>query len=170
MPTYVSANQKEFEVPAEGLYLAVCCDVVEHGIVETSWGPRDEIELRWQLEAHNSKGVPFEVRQRYRRSLNEKAKLRQHLELWRGRKFTSAELQKFDLDVLLGKPCQIQVVHNLDDQGRTWANVQAVIAAPKNVTALAVSKDYVRVKDRPTEQGVAPSAATPPDEDDDIPF
>lgn len=173
MATYVSENRKEFEIPGEGLYVAVCIDVVERGLVETAWGVRDEVELRWELEETDSRGKPFQVRQRYRRSLNEKAKLRQHLELWRGTKFSPKDLQKFDLDTLIGVNCQIQIVHNLDADGRTWANVQAIIKAPKNVTLLKPSPDYVREKLRPKPQDPGPAhvePAKPAETDDDIPF
>jgi hypothetical protein len=171
MPTYVSANRKEFRVPDEGLYRAVCKDVVELGEQETPWGKKEFIELRWDLEEVNPETAkPFEVRARYNRSLNEKSNLYKTLVLWRGRKFTAEELKKFDLDTLIGVNCQLQIVHNLDAEGRTWANVQAVIKAPKGVPGLAVSKDYVKVRDRAVEHGVTPANGFASDDDDGVPF
>jgi len=38
MATYVSGTRKEFRTPDEGLYRAVCLDVVELGQLETAWG------------------------------------------------------------------------------------------------------------------------------------
>lgn len=169
MPTYVSANRKEFRVPDEGLYRAVCKDVVELGEQETPWGKKEFIELRWDLEEDNpDTGKPFEVRARYNRSLNEKSNLYKTLVLWRGRKFTADELKKFDLDTLIGVNCQLQIVHNLDAEGRTWANVQAVIKATKGLPPLTISKDYVRIRDREDTHGITPPGFA--SDDDDTPF
>ena len=54
-------------------------------------------------------GEPYRMSQFYNASLHEKAKLRKHLESWRGREFTPAELGGFDLKNLL----DIQVNLNL---------------------------------------------------------
>lgn len=180
MATYVSANRKEYRVPDEGLYRAVCIDVVELGMQETPWGSKEMVALHWALEEKNpDTGKPFEVRARYNRSLNEKSNLYKTLTLWRGRKFTPQELQRFDLDTLIGVNCQVQIVHNLDTEGRTWANVQAVIKAPKGVPPLTAPSDYVRVRDREEARAVHPRGFSDASDaigqdadesDDDIPF
>lgn len=175
MSVWVSDSSKEFETAPEGLFAAVCVDVVDLGTQQTPWGEKHQVEVRWALSEVDSKGRAFIVRRRYTASLNEKAALRQHLELWRGKKFTAAELKRFDLEVLVGKQCQAQVVHNIKDDGRTWANVQAVIAAPKGVPGLPVPDWYVREKDRkhaaepdPFERENYTDAGE--EEDDDLPF
>jgi hypothetical protein len=106
------------------------------------------------------------VTNRYTLSLNEKATLRKHLEAWRGKLFTPAELEGFDLENLLGANCQLQVIHNLSDQGRTFANIQAIVPLGKGMTKLR-PVDYVRMKDRTaTEPGH--TSAEPSEEE--VPF
>ncbi|MHA1379626.1 MAG: hypothetical protein ACTSRG_14730 [Candidatus Helarchaeota archaeon] len=47
-------------------------------------------------------------------SLHAKATMRKFLESWRGKKFTKEELEGFDLQKILGKPCQLQIIHSDD--------------------------------------------------------
>ena len=61
-----------------------------------------------------------------------KASLRKDLESWRGQPFTKEELKGFDLKNILGASCQLQVVHNVSD-GKTYANIAAVMGLPKGV-------------------------------------
>lgn len=178
MSFIIKEPERKYTPAPEGLHQAVCCDVVDLGIVTTPWGDKHQVELRWEIEAINpDTGGPHLVRQRYTANLGEKAKLRQVLETWRGRKFTPVELQGFDLEKLLGVNCQLQVVHNLSDDGRTWANVQAVIAHNPKLPKIVVSADYVRQQNRPKDQQVGhgsnnhPTKAKAQEEEfDDIPF
>lgn len=56
-------------------------------------------------------GQPYVVSGFYTNSLNEKSRLRPMLESWRGRPFTEEELDGFDLQNVLGKPCLLSVIH-----------------------------------------------------------
>ena len=149
MPIYSRDNRKQFDPAPEGLHQAVCCDVVDLGEVETRFGRKLQVEFRWFLECNNEKtGKPFMSVKRYTNSLNEKATLRHHLEAWRGKKFTQNELEQFDLETCLGVNCQIQIVHNITDDGTAYANVQTIVPAPRGAIKLIVPGDYVRAKDR----------------------
>jgi hypothetical protein len=70
----------------------------------------------------------------YTASLSEKAILRQHLEAWRGKPFTPEELEGFELDVLLGKPVMISVLHR-ESNGKTYANISSLSRLPKGMEA-----------------------------------
>ena len=160
-------NRKEFTPAPEGLHQAVCVDVTDLGLQPTPWGEKQKVDLRWQLEAMDEEtGRPFLVQSRYTNSLNEKATLRIHLEAWRGRKFTAEELEGFDLEKLLGVNCQIQVIHNITDQGRIFANVQAIVPLGKGMTKLR-PRDYVRVVDRQAAKNGGP---TPQEAENETPF
>lgn len=177
MPILSKDNQKEWEPAPEGLHQAVCVDVVDRGMQETSFGLKHQVQIRWMLGEMvptfdapqvlcGQDGKPFLVMQTYTNSLNEKAKLRQHLDAWRGRKFSPEELRDgFDLERLIGVNCQLQVVHNLSDNGRTYSNVQAIVPLGKGMAQLAGDKEYVRDQDkegrRPTDGG---------ESDDSTPF
>jgi hypothetical protein len=122
------------------------------GVVTGAFGDKHKIRIVWQIEEENDKQRRYTARKQYNLSLHEKATLRKDLEAWRGVKFTEEQLQGFDLEKLIGANCQIQVVHDLGDDGTTYSNVQAVVPAPKNVAKLA-PLDYTREIDRPKEHG-----------------
>lgn len=169
MAIMAKKKKGEYSTPPEGLYSAVCVDVVDLGLVKTQWGENYKVQIRWQLEEQDPESDPqrpYMVLATYTNSLHEKSRLRPMLEAWRGRKFSAEELDGFDLEKLLGVNCQVQVIHNITDKG-TYANVQAVVPAPRNAMKLRASEDYIRVCDR-TENGNGHSNTEITDED--IPF
>ena len=166
MSIIAKKEKKSYSAAPEGLHAAVCCDVVDLGDVETAFGPKHKVEFRWMLEEIDPKSnLPYMVTARYNLSLHEKSRLRPMLEGWRGRKFTEEELEGFDLESVVGANCQIQVIHNLGDEGQLYANVQVVIPPAKGAPKLTINRDYVRValreKNRAAEEQV---------EDEDVPF
>jgi hypothetical protein len=142
-----------------GVHQAVCVDVQNLGLVAGAWGQKHKVRLVWQLPImDDAAGRRFEVARLYTLSLHEKAALRQDLERWRGKKFTDQELHAgFDLEKLIGVNCQIQVTHDLGDDGKTWANVSTVLPAPPRVPKLAPT-EFVRLKDRASQTGGAHAA------------
>lgn len=126
-----------FELPPEGTHIAVCYLVVDLGLQPNSFDankPKHKVLIGWETPEEKMKdGRPFAISSIYTISLNEKAVLRQHLESWRGRKFTEQELAGFNLRNVLGAACQISVVHNTAPNGKTYANVAAVMALPKGM-------------------------------------
>lgn len=177
MPIYASAGSGTKFAPAPaGSHAAVCCDVVDLGIVETTYQGQTKrkhmVRLSWQIDEPRDDGKPFMVSKRYTLSLREKAGLRKDLESWRGRPFTEAELAKFDVEILLGVGCFLNVVHRTVGTD-TYANVAAIMKLPKGMTAPTV-RDYVRVCDRepqaePTAEDYH-AAVTEAITDSDIPF
>jgi hypothetical protein len=172
MPIVAKEPESKFTPAPEGLHQAVCCDV---------WNPWTEVNkfhggltektrIVWQIDQVNEEtGKPFEVSQVYTLSLHEKANLCKHLVAWRGKPFTEEERMGFDLEKLIGVNCQLQVVHNLAANGKTYANVQAIVPINKNMTKLRVSDGFVRHKDRkPNAPGAPPSS--PDDDSDSVPF
>lgn len=171
----VASKGVSFTPCPAGSHVAVCCDVVDLGIVVSKYKDKEKkqhkVTIVWQVAEDQDNGQPFTVRKRYTNSLHEKATMRKDLESWRGRAFTDSELEGFDLDNLLSVPAMISVVHNAV-QGSVYANVAAIMKLPKGVPAITVSPSYVRVQDRPKEG--EPGGAPPEDEwtatDDDVPF
>ena len=168
MAIYARKSNTTYANPPEGLHPAVCIDVLDLGEQQTAWGLKPKIELRWQIDEINPETQkPFQVRARFTNSLHEKAILRQTLETWRNRKFTAEELKGFDLETLIGVGCQVQIVHAPGDEGRVWANVQAVVPFPKGMVKLK-ARDYVREQDRVAES--TNGHAKEEDDDDRAPF
>ena len=151
MPIYARKKDSDYTAAPEGLWPAVCVDVVDLGIVTTQYGAQLKIQIRWQLEERDEKtGRRFLIVQSYTPSLHEKSKLRPLLEAWRGKKFNAEELKQFDIEKLLGANCQLQIIHNIKDEGRVFANVQAVVPMAKGAVKLR-PEEYIRVVDRPKE-------------------
>lgn len=180
MPIY--ARKKTFKPAPEGLWDGVCIDVVDKGIVNTQYGPTHKIQYRWVINAEPKRtdGKPHMISMSYPNSLHEKSNQRKMLELWRGKKFSKDELDKFDLESVLGAPCQIQVAHGQGDDGEPYAFPQIVMKARPGAQRVVAPADYVREQERPGyKPPVLPEEeeeATPePDynqeiSDEDIPF
>lgn len=149
MSIYVSdSGGGNFTPHPTGLHQMVCCDVIDNGVCPTAYGPKRKVTIRWESQELSEKGHRMTVQQRYTASLNEKARLRQDLEAWRGRAFTADELRKFDLENLIGANAMVNVVHRQDNQGKTWGNVASLAPLMKGLPKLAVSAEYIRQKDR----------------------
>lgn len=173
MPVYVSKPKGDFEPCPPGLHQGVCVDVVDLGLVDSTFNAKTKkqhmVRIVWQIGEDRADGKPFMISRRYKASLHEKASLRKDLESWRGRPFADAELDRFDLEALLGANCQLNVIHEKGQDGNSYDRVQSIVPLGKGMGKLA-PRDYVRVKDR--DDYVPPP--NEPDEhevtDDDIPF
>lgn len=149
MSIIAKQNKSEFTPAPEGLWQAVCCDVVDLGVQSSQWGESHQIQIRWQIEGEDPKTKkPYMVMRKFRLSLHEKSSLRPMLESWRGKKFTATELEGFDLEKLIGANCQVQVIHNIKGEGEVFANVQAVVPPQRGVAKLAIRGEYIRVSER----------------------
>lgn len=155
----------------EGVHDAVCCDVADLGIVETTWQgetkSQHKVRIVWQLGTKMEDGRPYSIGRRYGLTLHEKSSLFKDLKTW----FGKPPPDNFDLEKLIGQNCQIVVVHNEREPGQVYANVQSVLKAGK--TKLKVDPDFVRFKDREPKPAVAVAAVrnTTTDADgNDIPF
>jgi len=166
VPIIAKGSSKQFEPCPEGVHQAVCCDVIDLGEIETMYGPKWKIDIRWQVSETMADGQPYLVNKRYTKSLNEKATLRHDLEAWRGRAFTEAELAGFDIEVLIGVNCLLNVQHKQGSKGGTFANVVSIMPITKGMTKLKVADDYIRHQDRNT----TPEPEQTRDDDDAIPF
>lgn len=174
MPIIAQKKKGNYSAAPEGLWPAVCVDVVDLGLQKTQWGSNYKVDIRWILDEQDpgidpKSNKPYIVSNRYTLSLHEKSRLRPMLEAWRGRKFTQEELDGFDLEKLIGANCQLQVVHNVAAEGEVYANVQAVVPMARNAVKLRVPSDYVRVADRDKRHDLEQDShqeAT----DEDIPF
>jgi len=168
----VVSGGKSFDPPPEGAFAAVCVDVRDLGTVKSElWGDKQMVLITWELAEKMDDGRPFIATKRYNKSLHEKASLYKHLVSWRGKPFTAEELRGFDLEKLLGAPCQV-VIQHAEKEGVVYGNVQLVMRAQKG-QALKPSGSFVRWQDRPENKQSAPAghpdyADSEPEEE--IPF
>ena len=156
MPIVASRGGTYTPAP-EGSHDAVFCDVEDLGVVETLYGKKHQIRIVWQIAEKMEDGRPFTIGRRYGLSLNEKAALYKDLKSYAKK----APPQTLDLETLIGKPCQI-LITQVEREGSTYANVQAVL--PAGVNKLKVDKDFVRKCHRntnPTNQTDADGEVVP---------
>jgi hypothetical protein len=169
MPIIAKKEKSNFQPCPEGLFPAICCDVVDKGMQETQWGSKHKIQLRWLVAAKPQRDdkKPHMISKSYTLSLHEKANLRLMLEVWRGRKFTEQETEGFDIEQLIGAPCQIQVAQEASRQsGDVYAFPQVVLKAVKGAPLVPIG-DYVRECNRPGYKSPEmPEAETQVDDDD----
>jgi len=168
----IKGGDGDFTPAPPGLYQAVCVDVVDLGVQEGPFGPKRKLKIIWQLKTRNEKNERFQVRASYTQSTHEKSRLRHDLESWRGRPFTREELRQLDAEKLIGANCQIQVAHRVSQQGRTYANAQAIVPLAKGMEKLK-PEDYEREPWPDQEDIIEGAPADEPavyPEDSDCPF
>jgi hypothetical protein len=168
-----------FAPAPDGGHSAACVDVVDLGIVRSTWEGEErsthKCRIVFCIAETMEDGRQFTVGRQFTASLHEKAGLRKFLESWRGRPFTKEELTGFDTEQLIGAPAVIQVVHT-PRAGKVYANIDSVMKLMKGVARVAPDGKYVRVKDRAPQNGTGhdgppDDGAPPPDEpEDDLPF
>lgn len=150
-------DQKDFELPEDGQYLAVIADVIDLGEVQTGFGVKPKVQIKWLLDAFNSEGFQFQVSAFYTASLHEKANLRKALKSILGADVSG----QFDLEELLGVNNQLVIQQNTPAGGeKTYANIVAILKAPKG-KRLAIPDDFQRKSEKDAKNKAGKKAAAP---------
>jgi hypothetical protein len=175
--TLIVKATKTYTPAPEGLHQAICCDVVDLGMVTGQYGTKPKVRIIWEIKELMADNRRFTVSQTYTATLHEKSKLHKLLKSWYGRPLTKHETDNgIDLEKLIDLPCQLLVTHQTNAEGKTFAAIEAIMRAEKE-TALWPSGCYVRIKDRDKSNSNGQSAAAPvdtpttsrePGEDDDL--
>ena len=128
-----------FEPIPEGVHIARCTGLIDLGMQYSEKFDKTihKAIIMWELVDEKYTGEDGVEKCRtmskeYSLSLHEKSSLTKVLEAWRGAKFTEEELKGFDLNKILGKPCQIQVIHTAKGD-KTYSNIAAIMALPKGM-------------------------------------
>lgn len=130
-----------FSILAEGTYTATCYMLVDLGLQhnERYGNSSRKVLIGWEIADEyvevDGKKEPRIFSTRYTASLNEKAILRRDLAAWRGRDFTEAELEEFNLCNILDAPCLINIIHKEGGNGKTYANLASIMKLPKGMPA-----------------------------------
>ncbi|MBF9140813.1 phage replication initiation protein, NGO0469 family [Hymenobacter properus] len=140
-----SASSSTTSAPAPaGNHAARCVGMIQIGTVSEMFEGKPKLqhkvrltfelphELKEYKEGEGEK--PALVSKNYTLSMHEKATLRNHLESWRGKPFTDAEAAGFDILVLLGKPCMLNVVHKTSKAGKEYAEIKAIASLGKGMS------------------------------------
>lgn len=135
----------DFTPAPQGTHVAICVQAIDLGTQFSKFYQKaaKKVLLGWELSNEpGTDGKPLLVWKRYTASLSKNSTLRAHLEAWRGRKFTQAELEGFELKNVLGAPCMVTIAHE-DRDGQTYGQVTAVTALPKGTTKPTVIANLV---------------------------
>jgi 3-polyprenyl-4-hydroxybenzoate decarboxylase len=120
----------------------VCQRVFDLGTQKTEFQGETKLQRKlmigWEIPAHRvvigDTDAPVLHLAKYTWSFHEKANLRKDLESWRGRKFKDEDFagppSGFHITKLLGVPCYGQIVHEVTPNGKTYANLTAIMAFP----------------------------------------
>jgi len=158
----IAKDSGNFTPAPEGLWPAVCVDVVDMGIVKQEWQGKvrqaHKCRLVWEISELMEDGRRFIVGKRYTVSLHLKSTLHKDLKSWRGKAFSKEELAGFDVEKVLGVPCRLMIMHE-EKEGKIYANITAITKADR-ATAIAPAGTYVRVKDREQVQQQVPGTGT----------
>lgn len=88
-----------------------------------------ELPLADPVEIDGQKN-PRTLSTTYNATMAPKGMLRPMIEGWRGKALTDEEANSYDITKVLGKPAQLNVVHDTRN-GKTYANIKNVLPAPK---------------------------------------
>lgn len=142
----VSRSPTEYEPLPVGVIPAVCVTYYDCGIQRGFQGKlQHKVVILWEMDARRTDGARFLATKSYTASLSEKANLTADLQSWRGRAFTPAELDGFDLDSIVGKPCQLNLVQITKANGEPFVEVATVLRAPKGWApfSLETAPDFI---------------------------
>lgn len=137
VPSRDTGKGGDFKLLPPGIHAAVCDQVISLGLQRSAWSGKEKVmpkvylrfevpqeRLEYEKDGHKVER-PMSIGVTLTNSLSEKATLRKFLESWRGREFTKAELENFDLMQVLGKPCMLTVEHN-ETPDKTYANIKSL--------------------------------------------
>ena len=116
-----------------GTYVARCTGVIDLGVQKTTWEGKERLtpqillifEFPTELIEYDGEKRPRWISQKYTKSIDPKAKLRHHLQAWRGCDFTDQEMHDFDIARVLNAACTIVVSHT-EKNGNYYANISSI--------------------------------------------
>jgi hypothetical protein len=142
--TSTGGGGRDFEPVPSGSHIARCYQMIHIGTVtETILGEQKKLnkvrlvfELPYELKVFNAERgeQPYSIGKDYTLSMHEKSNLRRDLKGWRGKDFTEVEAQAFDITVLIGKACSLNVVHRPSKAGRIYAEIASISPVPRGAT------------------------------------
>lgn len=196
---------KRDPIPA-GVKLAVCCGVIDLGVQETKWKGKPRIGHRvmiiWELPKETIETddgpVPRAINKQYTVSFKDNANLTKLYKSWFGKSFADGEAGSFR--DLLGQGCLLGIVHNTNEDGDTFANVDTVMGLPEGMeppkpthllsfdfddpdaletlemlpewiqNKVKASPTYAELVDKQNKPGWESLPASSDEDDDDLPF
>ena len=136
----------------EGIYPAVCVDVVDLGLELSDYkGQRrmvNKVKLVFETGTRGEDGTVLTVSKTFTASLGPTAKLAEFLGKWRGRPVVLGE--KVDLEKVMGASCTLVISHQRNLVGKIYASIDAV-SKPTRAVAPSGTYDGVAMRKRLAE-------------------
>ena len=142
MAIYAEVSNTVSTPAPEGNHVARAVSMIDMGTQKNKFDPSkaDQRKVRISFELPDElreDGKPFIVSQKFTLTMHEKGSLRKFLQSWRGKPFSEDEAKRFNISVLLGKPCLLNIIHETKEAGKTYANIASVATLPKGMNAPA---------------------------------
>jgi len=141
----VATTTAKREAIPEGVYSAIATRIIDLGdqYNKTFGNTSHKIMICFEIPAVtiDIDGVlmPKMISREFTLSLGKRSALRPFLESWRGKSFGDDELIGFDLRNILGKSCQIQIIHN--DAG--YERISSIMAMPTGTAELTPATELI---------------------------
>ena len=173
----VKDEGRDFEPIPTGVQQAVCSAIHDLGMQPGFAGKiQHKVAIVWELDELRKEGdfagSRFIVCKTYNATLNERSNLSKDLESWAGKVFTPEQRTGFELDTLLNKNCNLNMVEKTNTSGRTYVNIAGITGRSKEQAKMKPEKPgYVPTWIAAMISGDSGNGGTSPDDfDDDIPF
>lgn len=122
MSVIIDSTRKAFEVVSEGQHTGTITGVELKKDVQTPFGLKDKIAIRWEVEEVDTEGKNKSLLQFFNSSLHEKATLRKAIKSILGKDCG----EKFDVETLVGMKALL-AVDQVERGGKIYANVTAIL-------------------------------------------
>ena len=144
-----SASNTPRELIPAGNYIARCYKMIEIGTVPTEYlgveKMTHKVRFGWELPLElkvfkpENGEQPLVIDKEYTLSLADKSNLRRDLKSWRGKDFTTAEAELFDVTKLLGVPCMLNIIHiaGKKDPTKFYEAISSISPMPKGIVCPA---------------------------------
>jgi hypothetical protein len=143
MSIIATTNSAPKELIPAGNYIARCYQMLQIGhvkeVIQGEIKTLNKVRIGWELPTETKvfnieKGEqPFVISEEYTLSMHEKSNLRKMLASWRGKDFSEAEAQGFDITKLLGVPCMVNIIHKPSKMGNMYQKIGSVSPLAKGV-------------------------------------
>lgn len=143
-----SEGNTSIERLEDGVYTAVSSMLVDLGkqVSEKYKTSSRRCIIVWQILNEfievNGEQLPRVMSKEYTMSLQEKSNLRKDLQAWRGKQFTQEELDGFDLNQIINRGCQLQIL-NTENNGKTYTNIVSIMSLPKGTEINPIEKTLI---------------------------
>lgn len=133
---FYADKAKDFEPVSPGIHPAICYYVVDLGTQETTFKNKKRIvhqgRIGWEVQDEITREEkPKVIFQKFNITTSKNGNLRKALNAWRGKELSDEEMEKFDLEKLIGTQCQIIVESSAGADGNTYYNVTKVVKHPE---------------------------------------